>query len=445
MPNLKEAKYEDIFSPETLQSLKGKSGESLQQLMGDKDLMQAMRASQELLNQIAEAEQGHESELVEVAIDIVRQAYPIIDYNEIKIEASLGQPFTLNPEEEEEEEEGEPTPAPPAMDPEKKRRIINAITQGASIRGAFSFLLFREHLDEINPEVVDKYNEILKLSFGIYDNDEAIAMLLSMMGQGQMVQGGESEMEYDEEEEQFIIKANAICFPMLVHEIVKGLHEIIGTEGFGPDKNTNQAIIQNVDKLSNEPEDLRYGKFIYDGLRELFLQTDYNNDLRARELFLTEVYKLEDKMFFGIIRAVINNKIGPNILSWAQSTVNDILSDLRDDDVDDIDGVDTNTNDPDGDDFDFNSMLNEDIEEGKIRKFLTGAALVATLLVGNAKVNNWIYNSDPVIKQKMEQLHQIESKMETEDSRKAYDDYQEQIKTIKNDISVRKIKLDTGK
>ena len=236
MPNLKEAKYEDIFSPETLQSLKGKSGESLQQLMGDKDLMQAMRASQELLNQIAEAEQGHESELVEVAIDIVRQAYPIIDYNEIKIEASLGQPFTLNPEEEEEEEEGEPTPAPPAMDPEKKRRIINAITQGASIRGAFSFLLFREHLDEINPEVVDKYNEILKLSFGIYDNDEAIAMLLSMMGQGQMMQGGESEMEYDEEEEQFIIKANAICFPMLVHEIVKGLHEIIGTEGFGPDK-----------------------------------------------------------------------------------------------------------------------------------------------------------------------------------------------------------------
>tara|TARA_R110000744_G_scaffold84687_3_gene165799 strand:+ start:3543 stop:4631 length:1089 start_codon:yes stop_codon:yes gene_type:complete len=358
MPNLKEAKYEDIFSPETLQSLKGKSGESLQQLMGDKDLMQAMRASQELLNQIAEAEQGHESELVEVAIDIVRQAYPIIDYNEIKIEASLGQPFTLNPEEEEEEEEGEPTPAPPAMDPEKKRRIINAITQGASIRGAFSFLLFREHLDEINPEVVDKYNEILKLSFGIYDNDEAIAMLLSMMGQGQMMQGGESEMEYDEEEEQFIIKANAICFPMLVHEIVKGLHEIIGTEGFGPDKNTNQAIIQNVDKLSNEPEDLRYGKFIYDGLRELFLQTDYNNDLRARELFLTEVYKLEDKMFFGIIRAVINNKIGPNILSWAQNTVNDILSDLRDDDVDDIDGVDTNTNEPD-DDIDFNSMLSE--------------------------------------------------------------------------------------
>ena len=57
--------------------------------------------------------------------------------------------------------------------------------------------------------------------------------MLAMMEQGQMMQGGESEMQYDEEKRQFVIKANAICFPMLVHEIIKGLHEIIGTEGFG--------------------------------------------------------------------------------------------------------------------------------------------------------------------------------------------------------------------
>ena len=48
MINLSEAKYEDIFSPETLEKLKGKSGESLQQLIGDKNLIQTMRESQEL-------------------------------------------------------------------------------------------------------------------------------------------------------------------------------------------------------------------------------------------------------------------------------------------------------------------------------------------------------------------------------------------------------------
>ena len=370
MRNLKEAKYEDIFSPETLQSLKGKSGESLQQMVGDKNLMQAMRRSQELLTQIAQAEQGHEENLISVAIDIVQQVYPIIGYNDIRIEASLGQDFTLEPpqEDDEEEENMDPessVPLPDAnVDLEKKRRIINAITQGASIRGAFSFLLFKEHLDDIDPEVTDKYNEILKLSFGIYDNDDAIALMLSMMKQGQMQQGGESEMQYDEENEQFVIKANAICFPMLVHEIVKGLHEIIGTEGFGSDRDANKAVIDKVDTLPNEPEDLRYGKFIYDGLRGLYDQTNSTDD-RARELFLAEVYKMNDANFFKVINAVINNNVGAGLISWAQRTVDEILSDLRDDDVDDVDGINTNTPLPGDDDynpldnFDFNTMTEE--------------------------------------------------------------------------------------
>jgi hypothetical protein len=41
--------------------------------------------------------------------------------------------------------------------------------------------------------------------------------MLAALAQGQKMQGGESEMEYDEENEQFVIKAKAICFPMLVH------------------------------------------------------------------------------------------------------------------------------------------------------------------------------------------------------------------------------------
>ena len=338
MTNLSEAKYEDIFSPETLEKLKGKSGESLQQLIGDKDLMQTMRESQELLNQIAQAERGHEENLVKVAIDIVKQAYPIIDYSDIRIEASLGSGGDIQePEEEEEESEdgGMET-----MDLEKKRRIINGITQGASIRGSFSFLLFREHLDEIDDSLVEKYNQILKLSFGIYDNEEAIAMMLSLLGQGQKQQGGESKAEYDEDADQFVVKAQAICFPMLVHEIVKGLYEIIGTEGFGSDREKNLAIIGKVDKLSNEPEDLRYGKFIYDGLRELYLQTGWKDD-RSRELFFTEVYKLNNKSFFSLINALINDTVNDRILNWATEKVREIERDLQKDDVDDIDDINT--------------------------------------------------------------------------------------------------------
>ena len=147
-------------------------------------------------------------------------------------------------EEEEDELEFDNPEVPEAEEFEKaKRRIINGITQGASIRGAFAFYLFKEYLDDMDDTLVEKYNEILKLVFGIYDDENAIAMMLAALAQGQKMQGGESEIEYDKENKQFIIKAHALCFPMLVHEIVKGLYEIVGTEGFGSDKEKIKLLL----------------------------------------------------------------------------------------------------------------------------------------------------------------------------------------------------------
>jgi hypothetical protein len=154
------------------------------------------------------------------------------------------------------------------------------------------------------------------------------------------MQGGESEMEYDEQEEQFVIKAKAICFPMLVHEIVKGLYEIVGTEGFGSDKEKNQAIVGAVDKLSNEPRELQYGKFIYDAISKLYNESNID-DPRVRELFFAEVYKLTDDEFFPFIENVIADKLQPLQKKWAADTMKDIANDLGKDDtgLEDLDEI----------------------------------------------------------------------------------------------------------
>lgn len=334
MSRLVEVEYDKIFSPKTMASLKGKSGESLRAMLGNKSLMQTMGRSMALLDEIIDAEDGYRDELEMVAAQMVTDAYPIIDYANIKIDAKIVDMGDINL----------PSPTPqedPTLpnfgndDPEKlkaKRRIINGITQGASIRGAFGFMLFKEYLDELNPELVAKYNEILKLSFGIYDDENAIAMLLSMIAQNQNMPGGESEMEYDEENEQFVIKARAICFPMLVHEIVKGLYEIVGTEGFGPDKEKNQAIVGAIDKLSNEPNDLRFGKFFYDAISKLYNDSDIE-DARVRELFFAEVYKLDNNDFFSFVENAVNDELTPAQLSWATGTMKDIEKDLKKDDT----------------------------------------------------------------------------------------------------------------
>jgi hypothetical protein len=334
MARLLEVDYENIFSPKTIAALKGKSGESLRQMLGNKSLMQTMRLTQGLLDEIIDAEEGYRDELEMVAAQMVTDAYPIIDYANIRIDAKIVGMGDMNIQMDQNSED----PTSPDFgedDPEKlkaKRRIINGITQGASIRGAFGFMLFKEYIDQINPALVEKYNEILKLAFGIYDDENAIAMMLAMLAQGQKAQGGESEMEYDEENEQFVIKAKAICFPMLVHEIVKGLYEIVGTEGFGADKEKNKAIVGAVDKLSNEPRDLQYGKFIYDAISKLYNESDVE-DARVRELFFAEVYKLGDDEFFPFIENAVNDELTPSQKQWAVGTMKDIERDLRKDDT----------------------------------------------------------------------------------------------------------------
>ena len=115
-------------------------------------------------------------------------------------------------------------------------------------------------------------------------------------------------MEYDEETGQFVIKAKALCFPMLVHEIVKGLYEIVGTKGFGADKEKNQAIVGAVDKLSNEPRDLQYGKFIYDSISKLYNESDVD-DARVRELFFSKIYKMPEAEFISFIENAINDEL----------------------------------------------------------------------------------------------------------------------------------------
>jgi hypothetical protein len=385
MAKLTEVEYEKIFSPKTIATLKGKSGASLRQMLGNKDLRQAVNRSATLVPEIVNAEDGYRDELEMVASQMVTDAYPIIDYANIKIDAKIVDMADINLPEPDEEQD----PAMPDFgedDPEKmkaKRRIINGITQGASIRGAFGFMLFKEYLDAIDDTLVEKYNEILKLSFGIYDDENAIAMLLAMIAQQQNTPGGESEMEYDEENEQFVIKARAICYPMLVHEIVKGLYEIVGTEGFGADKEKNQAIVGAVDKLSNEPRDLQYGKFIYDAISALYNQSEID-DPRVRELFFAELYKSSDNEFFPFIENAINGELTTAQNKWAMDTMKDIAKDLGKDDT----GL-------------------EDLDEGILSKAITGLALAAALFAGNpaqaqnpivSKVSNFLKKLQPTVK-----------------------------------------------
>lgn len=322
------SEYERLLGKETFGTLKQKSSESLRQMLGGKSFMQASMEAMNLLPKIQQAEAPYREYLEEIAKDALYAAFPVVKKAGIQVEAKLVGPGQLNLQQNppsEEEEESLPLDRLPV----DKRRLINAITQGASIRGAKAYHFFRDIIDTLDDSLIDRYDKILNLGFGIYDDDNAIAMMMAMLAQGAANQGGESEAEWNEEANTLTIRAKALIFPILVHELVKGLYELVSLHGFTADPEKNRAIVQKADRVQNEPEDLRYGKFIYDAIARYYEESSYKNPL-LRELFFTEVYKLDDEAFMRFIENALQDALEPSQKRWVEKTLKRLESENLD-------------------------------------------------------------------------------------------------------------------
>jgi hypothetical protein len=219
--------YKSIFSPQTLEKLNKKSAENLKKMLGDKNLIQTIIESQKLLDVIAKIEAPYKKQLEKLAVNMIKELYPIIDSEGIKIDAkitdgsdisqSLNEIIIQNPIKKRNEwlkaiyydcldkvadEIGVVDPDTgdfanqeeilfdtkelfkektgidyssfaknlnESISPESRRRIINAITQGSAVRGSFAFYLFKEHLDELDPRLVDNYGKYILIPFLIYN------------------------------------------------------------------------------------------------------------------------------------------------------------------------------------------------------------------------------------------------------------------------------------
>jgi hypothetical protein len=331
---MNEAQYKDIFKdPETIKNLKSKNVTSRERMLGNEKLMKVLQRSQELISELMKDEAPYKSQLEKLAVDMVKRMYPVIEEFGIEIEATLGEAKLPGGGSPPDEEPSFDLPSVDIMNDEvAKRRLINAITQGASIRGALDkpFMDFLNEvpdnlLDSYNETLagidnsVDKYGETLKKVFGIFYDEEALAMFLALLagGGGGEAQGGESEAEFDEEEGKLKIKATGLIFPFLIHEIIKGLYEIVSLQGFTKSKEQNQATVDATDQLGYEPEDFSVGTHIQEALERLYNEANVRDKV-AFELFLANLYREDDAAaFVSFIENIINDKLTSSQKRWA--------------------------------------------------------------------------------------------------------------------------------
>ena len=335
------------------------------------------------LPNIMRIEAAHRDELEQLAIDasLEESEVPADWY---KIEAYLNREpidtsnFRMKPEEEEddeeEKEEGIEIPSFEVEDLTKdeifelekhKRNIINAIIQGAAKKGHYMFQKpdIKARLDEIDPSLYRDYLGIMAINDFLYFSMEQMIEMMSQTGQGVAgkVELGSNDDEDGEEGEEgeetpdTVIKAFGMIFPILCHEIIKGLEEAKGRHGLPKDPEMAQKVMGQTDVLSNEPMQLRIGPEIVERIRFALPDDIYEPENKGLiNWFHTVLYQIEAQEFLDIIGNAISEDSSK--VSKATSRFKEIMKEaikmkeefenykeeegIESDDEDDDDGLD---------------------------------------------------------------------------------------------------------
>ncbi len=310
----------------------------------------------------------------------------------VEIDAQLGSPidvsnFRYEPDQEEEDEEEQEEKQSldiPSFDVEDltdeeelelekhKRNIINAIIQGAAKKGHYIFQKpsIKRELDKINPELFGLYLAIMAVNDYMYFTQEQMIEMMSQTGQGvagkvELDPGGDDEEEEEggedegESEIDTVIKAQGMIFPILCHEIIKGIEESKARHGLPKEPGMRQKVQSQVDLLSNEPMQLRIGPEIVEKIRFALPDPMFEDENKGLiNWFHILLYQIPAQEFLEIIGNAISEDASK--VKKATARFEEIMKEAQNmkdefEDYKEEEGIDSEDEDDGLDDF-FGSM-----------------------------------------------------------------------------------------
>ena len=220
-----------------------------------------------------------------------------------------------------------------------KRRFINSLIQGAAFKGGHMYVLVSKELNKIDPSLLNLYGvsqSLMEHAYWIFPDMEGMAG----GGGGQM---GQSEV--DEETDPPTVSAKAVTFPLLIHELVKGVYEIFGSHGLPDDPKQQEMILNAEDTLPSEIWDSRLGPIFWEKFMATYPMELFDEDKKHIQHYLFMRFSaLDAKEFFRIAQLILNDD--PKGKQFIQRLVDGIVNDLKrqaykealpDEDDDDID------------------------------------------------------------------------------------------------------------
>jgi hypothetical protein len=172
--------------------------------------------------------------------------------------------------------------------------------QGAAKKGHYMFHMVEDELGEVDPQLSRLYGQLMSIADFTYwiMPDEAMTM---MAGGGESKAGSE---EVDLETDPPTVKARAQIFPVLVHELVKGVMEIMSIDALPEEEKLQQHVLNKADFVTAEFWDLRLGPGLWDRFRDEIGTDDHD----LRYYLYNEVSKMPAKEFNQFMKDLFEGK-----------------------------------------------------------------------------------------------------------------------------------------
>jgi hypothetical protein len=300
-----------------------------QVIQGGNPLMQLMMTVMQSMQQIVGIQMRHKEELEQLAIKLVQEEMGIPE-GAMQFKAELvmqpmgaAEGMQSEPELPSEEEVEEFMGDMETFNLERsKRRFINSLIQGAAFKGGHMYVLVSNELNDMDPRLLNLYGvsqALMEHAYWIFPDMEGMAG----GGGGQM---GQSEV--DEETDPPTVKAKAVTFPLLVHELVKGVYEIFGTHGLPDDPKQQEMILNAEDTLPSEIWDSRLGPIFWEKFTSTYPMELFDEDKKHIQHYLFMRFSaLDAKEFFRIAQLIMNDD--PKGRQFIERLVDGIINDLK--------------------------------------------------------------------------------------------------------------------
>jgi hypothetical protein len=191
-----------------------------------------------------------------------------------------------------------------------KRRLINLMIQGASKRGHYMYHYVADKIREItgSDRIIGQYGILMSVNDSLYWqlSDEKMKMMMD----GSI--GGKEEVRRNTNPPTIV--ARGVNFPILVHELIKGIMELFAIQGRPTDEEGNEdldswsEIASSEDTLEKEIWDLRLGPPVWDRIRRQFpesILTDENKK-ELQNYLLTNMFSLPAKNLLVFAKEVLS-------------------------------------------------------------------------------------------------------------------------------------------